>query len=214
MTTPTSPPVAELLDYLQAIGYEEIYLPPALAASAAAAQPCSDQGGAEELAVVAAEAAGCEACPLSRTRKSVVFGVGDPAADLMVIGEGPGADEDRQGVPFVGPAGQLLDRILGAIELRREDVDIANIVKCRPPGNRDPHPDEVTACRHFLERQIDLVRPRLLVALGLGLFLPFRGQTLIDFYALFYKIFISGMKNGTDRMKGNTTFLLLNRKIQ
>jgi len=168
VTTPISPPVAEALDYLRAIGYEEIYLPGSRGAAAAEEPPVveSDRGDADALAQVATEASACEACSLSRTRRSVVFGVGDRGADLMLIGEAPGAEEDRQGLPFVGPAGQLLDRILGAIELRRDEVYIANIVKCRPPGNRDPHPDEVASCRHFLERQIDLVRPRLLVTLG------------------------------------------------
>ncbi|HTQ80208.1 MAG TPA: uracil-DNA glycosylase, partial [Thermoanaerobaculia bacterium] len=90
----------------------------------------------------------------------------DPRASLMLIGEGPGAEEDRQGLPFVGAAGELLTRILQAIELRRDQVYIANIVKCRPPGNRDPQPDEVAACRSYLEAQIDLVAPRVLVALG------------------------------------------------
>jgi DNA polymerase len=96
----------------------------------------------------------------------VVFGVGDPRADLMVIGEGPGAQEDRQGLPFVGPAGQLLTKILKAIDLEREQVYITNVVKCRPPNNRDPEPDEVAACRAYLEKQIQLIRPRIIVALG------------------------------------------------
>ena len=110
--------------------------------------------------------ADCTRCGLAAGRQNVVFGSGDPDADLMFIGEGPGAEEDRQGLPFVGPAGELLGKILGAIGLSREQVYIANIVKCRPPGNRDPLPDEVKACRGYLERQIDLVRPRVIVALG------------------------------------------------
>lgn len=96
----------------------------------------------------------------------MVFGSGSPDADLMFIGEGPGAEEDRQGLPFVGPAGELLTKIIEAIDLTRDQVYIANIVKCRPPGNRDPLPDEVKECRGYLERQIDLVRPRAIVALG------------------------------------------------
>ncbi len=95
-----------------------------------------------------------------------MFGTGRADADLMFVGEGPGAQEDRQGVPFVGPAGQLLTRIIRAIDLEREDVYITNVVKCRPPGNRDPAPEESGACRGFLDRQIALVRPRLIVALG------------------------------------------------
>lgn len=110
--------------------------------------------------------ASCERCRLAATRNKVVFGSGDPNADLMFIGEGPGAQEDRQGLPFVGPAGDLLTRILRAIEMTREQVYIANIVKCRPPRNRDPQADEVSACRGYLERQIELIRPKVLVALG------------------------------------------------
>ncbi len=96
----------------------------------------------------------------------MVFGSGDVEARLMVIGEGPGAQEDRQGLPFVGPAGELLTRILSAIDLPRDEVYIANVVKCRPPGNRDPKPEEVEACSHFLQRQIELVEPDVIVALG------------------------------------------------
>jgi DNA polymerase len=97
---------------------------------------------------------------------NLVWGDGDVTARLMFIGEGPGAEEDRQGLPFVGPAGALLTRIIKAIDLERDEVYIANIVKCRPPRNRDPQPDEVAACRGYLERQIDLVQPRVIVALG------------------------------------------------
>lgn len=120
----------------------------------------------EQLGACSAEAQLCTACRLATTRQKVVFGSGNPNADLMFIGEGPGAEEDRQGLPFVGRAGELLTKIIEAIELRREDIYIANVVKCRPPENRDPESDEVLACRGFLERQIDLVRPRLLVVLG------------------------------------------------
>jgi DNA polymerase len=119
-----------------------------------------------DLEAVAAEAAGCTRCRLSQGRKTVVFGSGSPTADLMFVGEGPGAEEDRQGLPFVGPAGQLLTRMIQAIELSREEVYIANIVKCRPPGNREPEADEVAACMPYLERQIDLVAPRVVMALG------------------------------------------------
>ena len=121
---------------------------------------------AAELAALAAAAAVCTRCRLSEGRNRVVFAAGNPDADLMLIGEGPGAEEDRQGLPFVGPAGELLTRILQAMELTRDEVYIANIVKCRPPGNRDPQPEEVSACRPYLEKQIALVQPRLIVALG------------------------------------------------
>jgi uracil-DNA glycosylase family 4 len=118
------------------------------------------------LAAMAAAVAACRRCRLCEGRQKTVFGAGNPNADLMLIGEGPGAEEDRQGLPFVGRAGELLTRIIEAIGMARDQVYIANIVKCRPPGNRDPQPDEVAACRSYLERQISLVRPRLLVALG------------------------------------------------
>jgi DNA polymerase len=120
-------------------------------------------GTLDEVAAVAAQ---CRACPLCQRRQKVVFGSGHPRADLMFIGEGPGAEEDRQGLPFVGPAGQLLTKIIRAIDLDREQVYITNVVKCRPPGNRDPEPGEVAACRGYLEKQIQLIQPKLIVALG------------------------------------------------
>ena len=109
----------------------------------------------------------CSRCKLHTLgRKQVVFGVGNPNADLMFVGEAPGADEDIQGEPFVGRAGQLLTKIIEAIDLKREDVYIANVIKCRPPGNRNPEPDEVERCEPFLFRQIDVIRPKVVVALG------------------------------------------------
>ncbi len=117
----------------------------------------------------------CTRCKLHTLgRKQVVFGVGNPDARLMFVGEAPGADEDEQGVPFVGKAGQLLTRIIEAIELRREDVYIANVIKCRPPQNRNPDPDEVEMCEPFLFRQIDAIKPKVIVALG-----KFGAQTLL-----------------------------------
>ncbi len=115
--------------------------------------------------LVAAVAA-CRACGLCETRTQTVFGVGNRGAELMVIGEAPGADEDREGEPFVGRAGQLLTRMLAAIGLPREQVFIANVLKCRPPGNRDPKPEEIQHCEGFLMRQVDLVRPRAILAVG------------------------------------------------
>jgi uracil-DNA glycosylase family 4 len=112
------------------------------------------------------EASTCTRCRLAKGRTQVVFGVGHPDADLMFIGEGPGYYEDKQGEPFVGAAGQLLTRLLGEIGLRREDVYICNVVKCRPPGNRDPAPDEIESCRPFLEGQLENIRPRVIVTLG------------------------------------------------
>lgn len=122
---------------------------------------------ADDLGAVAAEVAACRLCRLCEGRANTVPGEGAPSPDVVVIGEGPGAAEDRSGRPFVGPAGQYLDRWLAAIALDRgRNCFIANVVKCRPPGNRDPGPDEVAACMPYLERQIDLLRPRALLAVG------------------------------------------------
>jgi uracil-DNA glycosylase family 4 len=121
---------------------------------------------ARTLADVAAEASGCTRCRLAEGRTQVVFGVGDPGAELMFIGEAPGFHEDKQGEPFVGAAGQLLTRVLGGIGLTREEVYIANVAKCRPPGNRDPLPDEIEACTPWLVEQISLIQPQVVVTLG------------------------------------------------
>lgn len=176
--SPLTQEVRDLLTYLDEIGFGELYLPagapaarspagaPTLQDRAPAPPVLAAADRAEALEAVAAEAAGCQRCRLWEGRINVVFGSGNPDADLMFIGEGPGAEEDRRGLPFVGPAGELLTKIIEAIGLARDDVYIANIVKCRPPGNRDPLPDEAAACRGYLERQIDLVRPKIIVALG------------------------------------------------
>jgi len=110
--------------------------------------------------------AGCTRCALAGGRTQVVFGSGDPAADLMFVGEAPGFHEDKQGVPFVGAAGKLLDQLLAGIGLGRADVYVANVLKCRPPGNRDPMPEEIEACEAHLWRQIELIRPRVVATLG------------------------------------------------
>jgi uracil-DNA glycosylase family 4 len=113
------------------------------------------------------QAQGCVRCPeLARTRKTVVFGAGNADADLMFIGEAPGASEDQQGLPFVGQAGKLLEKLLGEIGLERADVFIANTLKCRPPGNRDPQPLEIENCREYLYRQVELIQPRVICTLG------------------------------------------------
>ena len=117
----------------------------------------------------------CQRCKLGATRTNLVFGVGNPHARLVFVGEGPGADEDRQGEPFVGEAGQVLNRIIGAMGLQRSDVYICNVVKCRPPRNRDPEEDEIAACGPFLLRQLQSIRPEVVVALG-----KFAAQTLLQ----------------------------------
>jgi DNA polymerase len=121
----------------------------------------------ESLKALLVQARGCERCPeLAATRKTVVFGAGNADADLMFVGEAPGASEDEQGVPFVGRAGKLLDTLLAEVSLERGDVFIANVLKCRPPGNRDPQQAEIDACHEYLERQVELIQPRLICTLG------------------------------------------------
>jgi DNA polymerase len=112
------------------------------------------------------EVSGCKKCRLCQTRTHTVFGEGDPGAQIFFIGEGPGENEDRSGRPFVGKAGQLLEKMINAMGLQREQVYIANIVKCRPPNNREPAPDEVATCTPYLERQLEIIRPRVIVTLG------------------------------------------------
>jgi uracil-DNA glycosylase family 4 len=119
-----------------------------------------------ELQVIRDDLGNCTRCKLHPTRKNIVFGVGNPAADLVFVGEAPGANEDAQGEPFVGDAGQLLTRMIAAMGWAREDVYIANILKCRPPGNRNPEPDEIAECEPFLIRQLAALKPRVIVALG------------------------------------------------
>ncbi len=119
------------------------------------------------LQLLATEAAACTRCRLSEGRTNVVFGTGSPTADVMIVGEGPGAEEDRLGEPFVGRSGQLLDRLLlEELGLTRAEVYIANVVKCRPPSNRDPRPDEAATCRPYLDRQLELIDPEVVVTLG------------------------------------------------
>jgi DNA polymerase len=163
------------LRYLRDLGWDSLYRrraqvePRAADADSTVVDGDADDEPADRarrLQALAAEASVCQRCELSRGRTHVVFASGDPDADLMIVGEGPGAHEDRLGLPFVGPAGELLTKILLAIDRTREQVYIANIVKCRPPQNRDPRPEEVAACRPYLDRQIALVKPRVIVALG------------------------------------------------
>jgi uracil-DNA glycosylase family 4 len=121
---------------------------------------------ASALRAYADETAGCTLCALAGSRTQVVFGSGNPGADLLFVGEAPGFHEDQQGVPFVGQAGKLLEKLLAGIGLERSDIYIANVLKCRPPQNRDPHPDEIAACEPHLFRQIELIRPALVATLG------------------------------------------------
>jgi uracil-DNA glycosylase len=120
----------------------------------------------QTLEAYGAETASCTRCRLAQGRTQVVFGAGNPRADLMFVGEAPGFHEDKQGVPFVGQAGKLLDRLLAGVDLRREDVYVANALKCRPPGNRDPQADEIESCEPHLFRQIELIEPKVIATLG------------------------------------------------
>jgi DNA polymerase len=144
--------------------------PPSAATTTPAATPVAPAAGkgtgSPALLAIRDELGDCRRCKLHGGRTTLVFGVGDPRAELMFVGEGPGADEDLQGEPFVGKAGQLLTKMIEAMGYRREQVYIANVVKCRPPGNRNPEPDEILACEPFLKRQIEAVGPRVIVALG------------------------------------------------
>ncbi len=143
---------------------------PAIAALLASDAPAAQRLGTLQNEIIGA----CTRCKLHRGRSKLVFGVGNPTAELAFVGEGPGADEDRQGVPFVGPAGQLLTKMIEAMKLSRDDVYICNVVKCRPPNNRDPEPDEVEACEGFLQAQLAIVKPKVIVALG-----RYAAQTLL-----------------------------------
>lgn len=152
--------------------------PPVIAPVDATAVPVTvARSMAEALTLIRDDIGDCTRCKLHTLgRRQVVFGVGNPDADIMFVGEAPGADEDVQGIPFVGRAGQLLTRMIeGGMGLRRDEVYIANVVKCRPPGNRNPEPDEIATCQPFLFRQIDAVKPKVIVALG-----KFAAQTLLQ----------------------------------
>ncbi|HEX9482992.1 MAG TPA: uracil-DNA glycosylase family protein [Gemmatimonadaceae bacterium] len=150
--------------------------PEGLVVGASARAPFDDSvAKLDTLEVISRAVATCTKCPLYATATNPVPGTGNPNADFMCVGEAPGASEDAQGVPFVGQAGQLLTKILEAIHLKREDVFIANVLKHRPPGNRNPLPDEVTACSPYLVRQIELVKPKVILALG-----TFAAQTLLE----------------------------------
>ena len=131
--------------------------------------------GADVLGKMEREVDACRKCPIGHSRANAVFGSGNPHADLLLVGEAPGMEEDRRGLPFVGQAGALLTRIIEAMDLRRDDVFITNILKCRPPGNRDPEPQEILNCSPYLRRQIEAIQPRVICALG-----GFAARTLLE----------------------------------
>ena len=195
-----------LADVTPAVAAPPVPTPPAPAASAATAPPSPaglSVGGADgelfgamahlaSLDEIAVTVASCKRCPLYATALNPVPGTGNPSADLMIVGEAPGATEDEQGIPFVGAAGQLLTKILAAVDLKREDVFICNVLKHRPPGNRNPMPDEVTACSPYLFRQFELIRPKAILALG-----TFAAQTLLQ-----TKLSIGKLRSQTHRFHG------------
>jgi len=156
----------DLNRYLADVGWRDPLDVPADSPVSDDSDRSSDLPGDADLETFARSLAGCTRCRLSEKRTTVVFGEGDPDARVMFIGEGPGAEEDRTGRPFVGQAGQLLDRMILAMGFDRRETYIANVVKCRPPGNRDPEDDEIAACSAFLDRQIELIRPAVIIALG------------------------------------------------
>ena len=151
--------------YLEALGID-VWLPRDQLDPETEVHASPPPGDALDWESLRATVASCTACGLCESRTQTVFGVGDPDADWMIIGEAPGAEEDRRGEPFVGRAGKLLDEMLRAVGQGRERAFIANILKCRPPNNRDPQPQESAACRGYLERQIELVRPKIILAVG------------------------------------------------
>jgi DNA polymerase len=162
--------VRDELALLREFGYTHLDLQGSAVAQsrglAAAAEQPSDRETEQPFDELRKVAHDCTKCRLAGTRTNVVFGVGNPNADLMFIGEAPGRDEDLKGEPFVGRAGQLLTDIVKAMKLTRDDVYIANVIKCRPPENRNPEPDELDACRPFIRRQVELIQPKVIVTLG------------------------------------------------
>jgi DNA polymerase len=166
--------LAEWVRYAGELGLDGLMLPAGIVVAPRDAGPARAPE-VTGLAAVREQLGDCRRCRLAERRRSIVFGQGNPEAELVFVGEAPGQEEDRQGLPFVGPAGQLLTRMIEAMGRRREDVYICNIIKCRPPSNRDPEDDEIAACSSFLLRQIDAIGPKVIVTLG-----KFAAQTMLD----------------------------------
>lgn len=156
---PDRPGLSEELEFFRDLGFQELFV-------SAAPAPDLVPGSIPDLEALERFLAGCPRCKLSRSRTRIVFGAGNPKADLMFVGEAPGREEDEQGLPFVGAAGQLLTKIIEAMGTTRDEVYIVNTVRCRPPDNRNPEKDEVAACRPFLDEQIRLIAPKVIVTLG------------------------------------------------
>lgn len=168
--------IKDLLLFYQALGFENLPIPMGIDSSAVSSElgqnssqllPVEEAAGRDiQLKGLLEDIGDCQRCKLSRQRKNIVFGTGNPWAKLMFIGEAPGKEEDLQGLPFVGDAGMLLSRLIEKMGMKRNDVYIANIIKCRPPMNRDPEEDEIAACRGFIEKQISIIRPTVVMTLG------------------------------------------------
>jgi DNA polymerase len=167
-------PLREELEHFRDLGIRDVYIPKR-SAGQSADQPALVAGSMADLGALARFVDGCRRCRLAGSRTQIVFGQGNAGADLMFVGEAPGRDEDEQGLAFVGRAGQLLTKIIEAIGMKRDDVYICNVLRCRPPNNRNPEPDEVASCRPFLEETIRLVAPRAIVTLG-----TFAAQALLE----------------------------------
>ncbi len=161
-------PVREQLEFFRDLGVRDLFVDRPSSAGVVT-------GSTPDLATLAKSLEGCPRCKLSKSRTNIVFGQGNPKAELMFIGEAPGRDEDAQGLAFVGKAGQLLTKIIEAMGSKRDDVFIANVLKCRPPNNRNPEPDEVASCRPFLDEQIRLIGPKVIVTLG-----TFAAQAILE----------------------------------
>jgi DNA polymerase len=161
-------PVRDQLEFFRDLGVRDLFVDRPTSAGVVT-------GSTPDLAALAKSLEGCPRCKLSKSRTNIVFGQGNPKAELMFIGEAPGRDEDEQGLAFVGKAGQLLTKIIEAMGSKRDDVFIANVLKCRPPNNRNPEPDEVASCRPFLDEQIRLIGPKVIVTLG-----TFAAQAILE----------------------------------
>ena len=202
--------IIQQLEFFRDIGIEALELSSAVRAqdsvevtpadqSFQEAAPATPVAAGESLEAIRSDIGDCQRCKLSPTRTTIVFGSGNPNADLVFVGEAPGYDEDQQGLPFVGAAGQLLTRIIESIGLKRDDVYICNILKCRPPENRNPEPDEVFACSPFLKRQIASIQPKIVCCLG-----KFAAQTLLQSGASISKL--RGQFHDMDGMRIIATF--------
>jgi DNA polymerase len=193
----------EQLEFFRDIGVTSLDIPKINASISAASQPKLSQStspsNAAGLQLIRDEMGNCQRCKLAPTRTNIVFGSGNPNAELMFVGEAPGFDEDKQGLPFVGRAGQLLTKIIESIDIKREDVYICNVLKCRPPDNRNPEPDEVMSCNPFLKKQLAMIRPKIVCCLG-----TFAAQTVMQTAAPISKL--RGSFHDMDGMRVIATF--------